>query len=633
MRHTFEGEEQLLENKYKDSYKCYMCNYNNINEIHTDKKHKNYHQYKIAKYILVTGSNKDIIKVKLKDAVSKFSSPSNKNGEQIKILIGTEVIKEGVDFKNIRQLFILDMWYNKGWYDQIIGRAARYCSHIDLDSEYRNVTIFNLATSLIKSKNKIIKYTETDDERRYRKTEIKDYKNKMVENILKRTAIDCIQNKNKNIIDTNKDITQISSNGDIYKIKFKDIPYSPECGYQKECNYKCIWEPKSNKDIIINTNTYDLFFNKIEKDNIIEEINKLYKLNYIYTIDEIIKFVKKKLNNIEDVNIYKIIDIMITKPKKSIITDKYMREGYLIYRGRYYIFQPLDLKDETIPMYYRKTLFTNKTKKVSLDLLNDFINENTNDVIVDTKKIYNKIFNNIKINFKRYDYLKKYDKSENNCGLIYSLIQNIILKEDINNIIIFLKEVISNFIINNNKNKLINDIIFYIDTTYLIKYDRDLKMDKVNKNNNIYGFYILDNYFHYNIKTKKWNTASTDIIYKVKTIQQYKNNKNMLLKNNNIMGLFIKNKKNKIQFKIMDNSLYTNVLTQQNKISKRSLITGRTCGTINIKDIYIIHSKLNLDKHKTKKNKNFLCNEIEIYLYINEYNKTDNKKWFINKII
>ena len=626
MRYTWEGEDQILENTYKKEYKCYRCQFRNTDKIHTDKEHKDYHKYNIAKYVLVTGETKNLIKIKLKDAVKKFSSSENLDGNIIKIFIGTEVIKEGVDFKNVRQLFLLDMWHNKAWYEQVIGRAIRYCSHIDLDKEYRNVTIFNLATSLKNSKDKKLKYTETEDERRYRRTEIKDYLNKKVERVLKRVAIDCIQNKNKNIINNNKKLYQISANGEKHNIIIKDNPFSPECDYLDKCNYKCIWEPKSNKNIKINTNTYDLFFNKIESKNILEIINKLYKTGNAFTIKKIISFIKNNIDNIENKNIFKTIDNIIKYPKYNIITDKFMRKGYLIYRGIYYIWQPFDIKYEKIPLLYRNLPFSNKTKSISLDLLNDYVEENKEKIKIDKSLIYKKIMKKITNNFKLYNHLKKYDISKDYRAFTYSVVQNIILKENLDNIIIFIKDIIVQYI-NKSKEKIIDDIIFYLDDKFLIKYDRELTSKPIN-NINIYGFNILDKYLHYNLKTKKWNNADKSNIYKIKQFKKFKQEKKEKLINNNIMGAYIKNNKNKILFQILDNSLYRNVITQKNKVSKRSIITGRVCSTYKIKSILEIHKKLNIEKHKNKKTKIFLCNEIEIYLFINQYNKTKNKKWF-----
>ena len=280
-------------------------------------------------------------------------------------------------------------------------------------------------------------------------------------------------------------------------------------------------------------------------------------------------------------------------------------------------------------MYYRETLVEDKKMKVSIDLFNTFINNNVDNKSkkINKKDNFNNIYRKIINNFKKYDFLKKYDRRKDKKAFIYSIINNIILKEDIDNIILFIKEVIVKYI-NKTKDKCIDDIIFYLDD-HLINYDRDLT--ESNPDNNIYGFYILDNYFHYN--KNRWINCEKDIIYKIKTKKKYNIKKSKKYKNNNIIGIYSKNKNNKIIFQIKDMSAYKETITQQVKVSKRSIVTGRTCQTIRIENLKKYKNLLKLELHKVKKNKNFICNEIEIYLNINEYNHTDNKKWFITDIL
>ena len=51
------------------------------------------------------------------------------------------IIKEGLDFKHIRQMYIMDPWYNISDHEQKIGRAIRFCSHVNLKPEEINVEI------------------------------------------------------------------------------------------------------------------------------------------------------------------------------------------------------------------------------------------------------------------------------------------------------------------------------------------------------------------------------------------------------------------------------------------------------------------------------------------------------------
>ena len=165
---------------------------------------------------MVTSKGESDVKININEAVTQFSSVDNKYGEQIKVFLGTDVIKEGLDFSNIRQMFILDPWYNNSNHEQKIGRAIRFCSHVFLKDDERNVEIFKLATSNTDSNNEKIRETETADENRYRIAENKDYRIKSVRNILKRSAIDCVPYKKRNIYADKKKVKQVTSRGEVY---------------------------------------------------------------------------------------------------------------------------------------------------------------------------------------------------------------------------------------------------------------------------------------------------------------------------------------------------------------------------------------------------------------------------------
>lgn len=69
-------------------------------------------------------------------------SSQNTNGEVLKVLLCTRVVFEGIDLANVREVHILDGWWNTSMESQIIGRAVRFESHATLPVEHRNVTVF-----------------------------------------------------------------------------------------------------------------------------------------------------------------------------------------------------------------------------------------------------------------------------------------------------------------------------------------------------------------------------------------------------------------------------------------------------------------------------------------------------------
>ncbi len=126
-----------------------------------------------------------------------YNREENLNGSKLKIILGSSSIKEGVSFKGVRQVHIIDPYWNLPRLEQVIGRASRFCSHKDLPVEERNVKVYiYLATHK--------KEEETIDQYIYN---LSMKKNKLVsefEKAIKEAAIDCELNYNANIDKINK---------------------------------------------------------------------------------------------------------------------------------------------------------------------------------------------------------------------------------------------------------------------------------------------------------------------------------------------------------------------------------------------------------------------------------------------
>ena len=75
-------------------------------------------------------------------ARNTFNDPANADGSMLKVIFGTQTVMEGVDFKNVNQVHVLDPWWNDSRMQQVIARGVRLCSHRDLPPEYRFVNVF-----------------------------------------------------------------------------------------------------------------------------------------------------------------------------------------------------------------------------------------------------------------------------------------------------------------------------------------------------------------------------------------------------------------------------------------------------------------------------------------------------------
>jgi hypothetical protein len=362
-RECYEGEAPLLDyasNKYGKGRKneiCYLCS-QGVNHVeHTDRKNPNYHEYSKAKYILYSGKA-DIIKVPLTVALDKYRSQNNKYGKEIKIFIGTRKVSEGLDFKYIRQIHIVDPWYNLSRHEQIIGRGIRQLSHIDLKKEERNVEVFQYA-SMIEGDMR-----ESIDLRNYRIAEEKDIIIKKISRIMKETAIDCYLFKNINQIDTPLKVKQITARGEEVIIPVKDVSYSPMCDYQKECSFSCKWEPNPREKLNINTDTYQIQFSNNEIEKVKKQIKYLFRIQLVYHLQDIEENLSSA--SIHPVFIYNALEELANN-KNEVVYDKFGKKGYILYRGEYYIFQPYDFEKEDVPMDYRIYPLSTKKKQVDLE--------------------------------------------------------------------------------------------------------------------------------------------------------------------------------------------------------------------------------------------------------------------------
>lgn len=93
-------------------------------------------------YFIWNGEANSKNKAGVRAAYDTFNSPENMNGEKLKVIFGTQTVMEGVDFKNVSQIHILDPWWNDSRIQQIIARGIRLCSHKNLPPERRVVNVF-----------------------------------------------------------------------------------------------------------------------------------------------------------------------------------------------------------------------------------------------------------------------------------------------------------------------------------------------------------------------------------------------------------------------------------------------------------------------------------------------------------
>ena len=323
-----------------------------------------------ARYIMITGDTR--ISPNNDADVKAITSDDNLNGEKIKVVLISQAGSEGLDFKAIRQVHILEPWYNINRIEQIKGRAVRNFSHKDLPFEERNVQIFLYGTILKNSQE------EAADLYIYRISELKAVKIGKVSRLLKQTAVDCIINheqieftsENFMKIEENRDIIQVlSDHQKLEHFKIGDMDNSATCDFM-ECEFKCLPDIEL-KDSILNTDTYNETFMLINSDKIIQKIKVLMKMRFFYKKKDLFQLINiPKKYPISQ--IYSALTQIINDNTEYII-DKYDRTGYLINIGDYYLFQPSELNYKNISIYDRSVPIDYKHNMIRFEIKSNIV--------------------------------------------------------------------------------------------------------------------------------------------------------------------------------------------------------------------------------------------------------------------
>ena len=98
--------------------------------------HKDPQSDKGKRYTFITGAEGGEERSINKD---HFNNEKNKYGEYIQIMIISSAGAEGISLTCVRQVHILEPFWNYVRIDQVLGRAIRMKSHVDLTKEERNV--------------------------------------------------------------------------------------------------------------------------------------------------------------------------------------------------------------------------------------------------------------------------------------------------------------------------------------------------------------------------------------------------------------------------------------------------------------------------------------------------------------
>jgi ribosomal protein L32E len=243
-----------------------------------------------------------------------FNMTSNRYGKHCKIMMISPAGAEGINLNNVRQVHILEPYWNEVRIEQVIGRALRFCQHKDLPLEERILDVFRY--KVVRKSGK-----ETTDERLENISRKKNNLLLSFSDAVKSAAVDCELFKAHNMMGTKYKCFQFNEDslfekpiGPAFQTKIEYDLKLDNGLYAKDSNIKKIKIRKIKAVQIIDDNNYskdEIYWLNEETDIIYDNLlnfpvgklgkdeNNQYKLleNDIYIIEDIINVPKITIYN------------------------------------------------------------------------------------------------------------------------------------------------------------------------------------------------------------------------------------------------------------------------------------------------------------------------------------------------
>lgn len=343
---------------------------------------------KQRRYILVKSEEGKILSSEIIKNV--FNSSKNIYGEYINLVIGSRILSEGFSLFHIQEEFILTPYWNYSETDQAIARGIRSDSHNLLldgfefnylnehdDDEIQNIlNKLNIKSSsskqnninnIIKNKNYIKQSRikpeiniyllaaipkdakKSVDIKHYKKSEIKDINNKIIERLIKESSFDCYFNYKRNR----------------YNDSYNNLR---ECDYTL-CNYKC--DINNNNQLDYSTDLL-YYLNEDKNNSNKNKILEILKEKYFLTLNDIYLYSKSlKINYKQFIFfLFQIID------NKEIVYNKYGLKSYLYIDKDIFYISDSNINNNHLSIYYNMNINIQKDFKTSNLILNKQLDSN-----------------------------------------------------------------------------------------------------------------------------------------------------------------------------------------------------------------------------------------------------------------
>jgi hypothetical protein len=410
----------------------------------------------------------------IKDIINKYNDPSNRHGEYISVLIGSNVISEGFTLKNVQEEHILTGHWNYSETAQVIARGYRLNSHEDLLNEGLVPVLSVYLYVSMPNPDGEYRDVESIDLKLYEFSEVKDVNIKHVERLIQESAFDCALDYKRN--------------------------YKPGYDYQRECNYaKCEYKCDGIESLDVSEkeldySTYNLYYNQLNVKNAVNDIIELFKTRFNLNF--------KNIKNI--LNMYSVYDLLTALNdiivKQHIVTNKYGFSCYIMHENNnYFLVNNLGDNKNYLSEFYVANQIVRETSDFKTILDKDLYSQNIPEIIEALFKLENE------------EEIKKVIES------LPLKIQNILLENSIT--------ALENGI---NVNDLQRDVILNNLKKYAKKVGNDLWISFLLKDNDVIRCSRIETGF------KEWGACSED----EKTIYNETTKEDILSFEDNEYGLY-----------------------------------------------------------------------------------------------
>ena len=275
-----------------------------------------------GKYILFTS---EVSESERRRTIERLKSQDNKDGQDIKVIVASPSISEGIDLSFIRQIHLLEFCWNMSKIEQVIGRGIRTCSHQALDFQDQNCTVYLHVCKLPNSEIELI------DEYYYRvAVEAKAKSIAKVKQVVMESAMDCPLQADINSLPAdwrNLEITQHRSQGDTeVTLKLSEMSSPTSLNSDITCNVK---ESPEDKDHERPLSSYlDV------RDELLDKFTKLFLKKPVWKLEDLYSSPQLKMYD-RDVILYILQNAIETGFQ---LKDKNGRIGFLESKGSMYSF-------------------------------------------------------------------------------------------------------------------------------------------------------------------------------------------------------------------------------------------------------------------------------------------------------